>query len=548
MFKSKKMLLATVLALNTVGAVQVWGQAAPPAGRPAPAPGTLTTAEISRAVNMLKKAGSEPVDKDILEKYIRAELTKLTLQKEPAKDTAAYAQVRFNLINAIRVCGTDQAKSIAIKSVLLNATSLKNNNKQSMWTRVNAMLAIAELDVDSNKPAPDTYRELLATTKDPDAPLAIRAIAAYGLYRQAKFNNLPANIKQALAQDMVTLISSKPKSSIDLQAHSWLVRRGFDILTVTGSPLGQPVALEKLSDANELPSLRIASAEYLSKQDLSKMTEDNKLKYFFGAMQLIEKQLVLWHQREHGRIKAKSGAGMGSGGYGGDMGGGKGMGMGMGMEMGSGDSGYGESGGMSDYGGMDGMGSDGGSAGSGYAGGMGGGNNSQPKVKPLEVQPWDVRLARRLANHYAQVAHQALDGKSMKNAKGAAAAVNKGIVPSLPADLQEHSKELIEAVEQLQIRLNSNSAASKLKTMTTLLNQVEEPIERIMDTLRKIPAFKEMYPEYKDGEELQSIEEPKPDEPTAPKGEGDNNEGEKADEAKPDAKPEGDKAAASPDK
>ncbi len=529
MLKSKKIWLATVLALATTGSEELLAQAQPnqpAAGAAQPAGGAakpgITTAEIQRAQNMLKN--KEPADKDIIEKYVRSEMAKLTLQRD-AKDLAAYGQVRGRLCLDIRTSASEQARTIASRALLASAVSLKNNAKQNKATRLNAMLAIAELDID-NKPAPEAFNELRTTVKDVNAPMELRAVAAYGLFRQAKLGALPANVKQQLSQEMVALVASEPKSSLDVEPNAWIVRRGFDTLIALGSPAAQAVALDRLVNSKELPSIRLAAAEYLGKLDVSKMNEEAKVKYFLGVMQFIESQLVQWHKREHGRLQAKSGAGAGGGGYGG-YGGGGGKGMGM-MGGSSSDMDYGSDGGMGSYD-MSSSGGEMGSAGSGYGGyGGGGGKDSAPKVKPLDTQPWDVRLSRRLLNHYAQVAHIALDGKSMKNPRGGAStATGKGLVnQGLPAEYLEQAKKLVSSVEQLQLRINGSSADAKLKTMNTLLNQVETPIEGVMEAVRKLPAFMELYPEYKENEELATVEEAKSDEPAPPAGDGDKAAGE----------------------
>lgn len=475
----------------------------------------LTGPEITRATGMLKKG--EAVDKDLLERYVKHELTKLTVRdpKDAAgKDLASYALVRTNLINMIRTSGSEQAKSIAAKAVLNMSKFLVSNPRLTPATRVNAVLSIAELDTDSKKPNPEAFDVLLAIAKDPKVEISLRISAVYGLVRHANYGAVVAAKKPQLAQEMVTLFNSQPNSPLDRAAHSWLVRRSLDVLSALNDPKAALSAIDKLADVNEQPSVRVASAEYLSKLDLAKLPDDKKTLYFLGLSQMLEKQLVIWHKREHGRIKAKSGGGMGSGmGMGGGMGSGMGMDMGgMGMDMGGMGMG-GDSGGM----GMDmGMGAEGGYGGMpGGDGGYGGMGGSQPRSRPVDVQPWDVRLSRRYLNHLAQVAHMALDGRAVKpTTRAATGAGQKGLInQGLPADLQEKAKEMVEAVELLQLRINSPTNASKLTTMTSLLNQVETKIEAVMDLVRKTPGFMEKYPEYKEGEELSTIDEPKPEEP-----------------------------------
>ncbi len=448
-------------------------------------PAKMAPGESTRVTSMLK--GKEGVDPAPIKRYVQNEFSRLT---NPA-DAANYAAIRTMLLNNIRNGSVEAAKKVAADQVIVIAKVIAAGNYHP-HARVNAMLALAELELQSNLPYSETFLPLVNVAKDENQALQMRAIALFGLNRHARFTKLTPAYADGLAKAMTVIVSSEPKSSLDVKGHAWMVRRSFDVLTSLGAAHAVNPAVARLLNDKELPSVRLAAADYLPRVDTSKLTDEKKTQYFIGLAQLLEQQLVMWYEREEDTLSMKSGA-MAGGSMGmGDMGGrGMGsMGMGDGMgEMGMGDGGMGMGGeGMGSMG----MGDGGMGMGSGSGMGMGMGGNG-PKPKPLETQPWEVRMTRRYVNQILQTVHVALDAKQLKGGRPVSANAKGLIDLGLPAAISEPASDLLKSVESLQTRVNDSF---KITTMNSLLAQSKKPIENIMDLVREVPALAAQYPKY----------------------------------------------------
>ena len=468
-------------------------------------PAKIAAGETSRVAAMLK--GKEAVDAAMIKRYVQNEFVRLTNPDE----TAAYAQVRTTLLNNIRNGSDEAAKKVAADSIILLAKGVAAGPKYHPHARINAMLALAELELVSNIPYSETFGILVNTARDENQSLQMRAIALFGLNRHARLAKLTPAYADGLAKAMTTIVSSEPKSVLDVKAHAWIVRRAFDVLTSLSAPHAIDPAIARLLNDKELPSVRLAAADYLPRVDNSKLTDEKKTQYFIGLAQVLEQQLVMWYEREEDTLKMKSGAsGMGSmGGMGGSMGGSMGdmgdggMGMGMG-DGGMGSMGMGE-GGMGMGMGDGGMGSGMGSGGMG-SGGMGMGMGNANKPKPLETQPWEVRMTRRQVNQLLQTVHVALDAKPVKGSRPVSPNA-KGLVDlGLPAAISEPATDLLKAVESLQTRINDST---RITTMNSLLAQTKKQIENVMDQVREVPALAAQYPKYQVvKDDLKDVQEP----------------------------------------
>ncbi len=71
----------------------------------------------------------------------------------------------------------------------------------------------------------------------------------------------------------------------------------------------------------------------------------------------------------------------------------------------------------------------------------------RPKPKPIETQPWEVRMARRQVNQLLQTAHIALDGKAVKDGRVVLANTRPILDLGLPAEVSEPASALLKSVE-----------------------------------------------------------------------------------------------------
>ncbi len=77
-------------------------------------------------------------------------------------------------------------------------------------SRVNAMVALTELDSAPNLPYPLTFAPLHANAKNDKLPPHLRSIAIYGLNRHAKLSKLPDAFKNDLGKDMAAIVPASP--------------------------------------------------------------------------------------------------------------------------------------------------------------------------------------------------------------------------------------------------------------------------------------------------------------------------------------------------
>ena len=503
MFTLKNALLV-VIALASQSAMNgvVFGQAQPWASLPTDKP---AAGETTRVNGMFKN--KENVDPVVIKRYVQNEVARFT-NVTAETDTASFAPVRHALIAAIRSAQSEPAKKLAADHLVSLTKVLGANAKYHPAARINSMAALTELELVSNSPYSETFLPLVNIAKDETQLLHIRAIAIYGLNRHARLTKLTPAFADGLAKAMTVIVSSQPKSAIDVKAHAWMVRRGFDVLSTLAANHAVQPAIARLLDDKELPSLRLAAAEYLPRVDQTKLklTDEQKVQYFIGLAQVLEQQLVMWYEREEDKLNMKSGAGGGMGGMGGGMDGGGSDGSynmdgGMGGGMGGGRGGMGM-GGMEGGMGMGGMGS----------GGIGTGSTAA-KPKALDTQPWEVRMTRRNVNQILQTAHVALDAKQTKSGRPVSA-VGKGLVDlELPAEISTPASDLLKAIESLQNRINDSA---KITTMNSLMSQTKKLIEKIMDQVREVPALTTQYPKYQQKDELNEVlDQPKASLPAA---------------------------------
>ena len=515
MFTLKNALLV-VIAIASQSAMNgvVCGQAQQWASLPTDKP---AAGETTRVTGMFKnKENADPV---VIKRYVQNEVARFT-NVTAETDTASFAPVRHALIAAIRSAQSEPAKKLAADHLVTLTKVIGANARYHPAARINSMAALTELELVSNSPYSETFLPLVNIAKDETQLLHIRAIAIYGLNRHARLTKLTPAFADGLAKAMTVIVASQPKSAIDVKAHAWMVRRGFDVLSTLAANHAVQPAIARLLDDKELPSLRLAAAEYLPRVDQTKLklTDEQKVQYFIGLAQVLEQQLVMWYEREEDKLNMKSGAAAG-GGMGGMMGG---MDGGMGGDGGASDGGYNMDGGMGGGGGGGGRGGmgmggmEGGMGGMGMggmgAGGMGTGATAA-KPKALETQPWEVRMTRRNVNQILQIAHVALDSKQTKSGRPVSA-VGKGLVDlELPADISTPASDLLKAIESLQNRINDSS---KITTMNSLMSQTKKLIEKIMDQVREVPALTTQYPKYQQKDKLNEVlDQPKASLPAA---------------------------------
>lgn len=502
-------LSAWAACLSFAGLLVVsWGQ---PALGQAPAAGELTREQDKLARDFIRGRAPATEDaKQALRLKMKAEVDRLKFPAAKnfadAEALAKLADTRAN-IDAMWITGArDQAaREVAAEALAVWGRQLLAEDV-SPQSKINCMAMLAELDeagaAGAGPPTPSAhaFRVLFAYAGNDQAPLYLRAIALHGLNRHIgrwwPTTQWPDTGKKQIEQTLTKIVNSEPTSPLDVRAHAWMVRRAYDCLSTMGSPWGANSALNRLADPKALPSLRLASLEYLSQLDISGFPADKKSLYLIGLAHFTRSQLAEWYEHETDLLSAKSGA-MGGGTMGSSMGG-------YGDSMGSGMGGYGDSGSSS-------MGGYGGSMG-GYGGGSAG---AARKPKPIDTQTWQVRLGRRLVNQISQAIHVALDGVPLPNEKQVA-----GIKPlkdaQLTADEQAKVAELVSAIEVLQTAVNDPQLVT---TMTSLLTQAETHIEDIMDLAKEVPGFLERYPELTPDDELPTAEDPEANRP-APNAEG----------------------------
>lgn len=478
----------------------------------------LTSSERVLARNYFRGDVAKSAEADAaMEKTIAREMTLLTQLSELPR----YGTIRNGLssyLNSVYKDTMKDSRATIVATIQRYANGIAKGNF-SPQSRVNAITLLATLDdVPEYKgrppqPASSAFGPLYQIASDPKMPTYLKGTALYGIERQMgvwwNTNKWSAEQKRQIGGMLVGIINSEPKSVVDIQEHAWLVRRAYDCMGTTGNPAVADTALARLADPKALPSLRLAAANYLCKLDSSKLSDDQKKLYFIGLSHFLRSQLVDWYEHHDDLINRASGA-SGAGGYGGGMGGGYG-GMGGGGYGGEG-AGYGGEGGG--YGG--GMGGGYGGMGGGYGGGSAGGRTRQ---KATEIQDWQTILARRHANHVAQVVHTCLDGIPVAEERPSKLVGTTLKDAQLPAELSDELTELVELLDAFQVAVND---LNKVTDENSLLINCKLPIEDIMFMVIEIPGFLEKYPELAEEEELAVVKESTKQNQ---EGEGQNNEG-----------------------
>ncbi len=297
---------------------------------------------------------------------------------------------------------------------------------------------------------------------------------------------------------MVAIISSQPTQAAEEEAHWWMVRRAYDVIMslhaagerAKETPMSPGLrnaavlAMDQFNDPKQLTSIRYSAGTFLTRFDFSAMKPAFRMKLFLGVANFLDQEVVGWYEAESDKSKMLSGAGMGGMG---------GMGM-PGMDMGGGMGGYGSGEGAGGMPGMDMGGAMGGyGSGEGAAGmpGMGGGKgNNTMGPKPIDTQQWDLRLARRKLNMYTQLSHALLKGTLSKEERDYHPS-GKGIMEAeLPKSHQRAGKFMIEALEDVQEKINERS----LVTVGSLMGRLLKPLTDLRDAVELIPAYVEPDP------------------------------------------------------
>ena len=458
-------------------------------------PADATRAERKLAREFAKGGQATDQARAALQKVIQAEMRKLTQKDQMAR----YETIRSGIYNeylATYRAGAAEARKIVVQQVVYYGNAIAQNKKFSPASRINAIALLAELDdvpvVRSAPPSPavGALTPLYQIANNDQAPLYLRSVALYGLERHIGrfFASWDKTKKRLVGSMLVRIVNSTPKSDLDRAAHAWMVRRAFDCLAVTGVNAVADNAIERLGNPDEMPSVRLTAAKYLSLMSSNGLSEEQKQAYLVSLAHFTRSQLVSWYEHEDDLLQRESGAGAGGamGGYGGMDGGygGEGMGMdmgGMGMGMG--------------YGGEEGM----------YGGAYGAGTGST-KVKPIETQDWQTLIARRKVNQVSQMVHLCLNGRPVFEGKVPRKIGRPLSVGELPAELQAIVTDFVEKLESLQEAVND---AEAITDVNSLLQQAETPIEDIMDLVITIPGFAEKYPELAEDEGLEHV----PDKP-----------------------------------
>ncbi len=377
--------------------------------------------------------------------------------------------------------------------------------KYSSAAKINAMILFTELSegpANARIPYTPAVNELYRYATNDKAPCHLRSLALVGLDRHARtgktINDPKAmNVRNSITVAITKIIASQPADAAQEQAHWWMVRRAYDVLNSMhvasekakdplakseGLKAGIILALDQFTDPTQLTSIRYSAGTFLTRFDFTPPTMKTfRMRIFLGVAQFLDQEVVGWYEQESDKSKMQSGGMMG--GMGSGMGG-----MGMGGMMGG-------MGGMSDGG----MGAEGGMGGSmGGYGGMGGGGEGlggggrggATGPKPIDIQQWDLRLARRKLNMYTQLCHALLKGTLAKEEKDYSPS-GKGVMEvPLPESHQRAGKFIIEALESVQENINEKTMTSLSSLMARLLM----PLTKLRDAVELVPAYVDIDP------------------------------------------------------
>ncbi len=469
---------------------------------------TLSREEDSLARDF--KRGKEPPSaaaREALKKETILLISRLTHAAESANYTRIRKDIELGLSERKQ---SPEARAVIVENLVQYATGISTRDTFLPASRINCVAILAELDDTPEmrvaagtappQPAKAAYPALKGIAGSTKMPYYIRAIALHGLERHARVywkSDWDDARKKEVVEVATNVISSKPATALDTEAHAWISRRAFDLLTATGAITAASVneALALVADPKALPSLRLSALNYLSNIDLARLQAERKAAYLVGITHLLRTQLVNWYELEEDKIKRNSNAQSAFGG-------------GMGGMMGGGGEDGANSG--SDYG--DQMGDMTGAEGGSFDGGdgrAGGGFDAAPK--PIDTQDWQTRAARRMLNQVTQTIHTALDGKPLAD-ENPTRATSLAAAAQNDAQLQGLVVELSELIDDVHKAIND---PEKIKDVPSLLQGAQIPIENIMDFVHDVPGFGERYPELAEDVALETV----PDAPAAGEGE-----------------------------
>ena len=372
---------------------------------------------------------------------------------------------------------SSEGKVVVAKTIIAKGTEIIDGD-YSAPVKINAMLLI----LDASRLSPnDALSPLFRYTTNDKLPTYLRCLALSGVHQYAA--RMTPGQRDSVAKAMAKIVSAKPTSLTEEKAHWWLVRRGYETLGAlyaaplppaqpnapapqpTTSPEAARQAMEHLLDPNTLPSVRLSAAEYLTYWDMTTVDEATKNKILVAVAQLLDQEVVGWWEQEDDKTKMASGA-MSGGGYGGYSmmsGGSSEMSTGAGYGSGS-DAGYGA-----------------------YGGGMPGSEGSAATggPKPIDIQKWDLRLARRKLNTYCEVAHMLLNGLPSGKEDQKDTGLGKGIMEGeVPEPLQRPSTKLLEALDEVQLALNDRT----LTTVSSLMTRSQPALVALRDAAEMVPG------------------------------------------------------------
>ncbi|MFO1065187.1 MAG: hypothetical protein U0892_15085 [Pirellulales bacterium] len=388
----------------------------------------------------------------------------------------------------------DEARTVALTQAINDSKIIVEGNQQGVFhpaARVNAMLIIAEADDSKGAPFAPALGALFNYFSNEKLPEHLRCVAMYGFERHAKIGAAAwkPEAKATAESKLVAILDSKPSSLVEVKAHGWMVRRAYDCLGTLNSAAGFNKAVADVCNPAQLPSVRLAAGQYLTRFDLTEKLDDaGRVKLLTGVAQLIDQEIVGWWEFQDDVTKSISnmgGSGGMMGGPGGGLGGYDGGGLG---NPGGGLEGGGMPGG---YGGGDGYGL-GGPGGPGSGGGA-----RQPNLN--DTQKWDLRLVRRKLNTYYQVCYSLLKGVSSKGGKKLPAVAKlekapKGLLDK-PVDesIQRTVDEFVEALDVVFTTINEKS----LVDLNSLHTKTRKPLDDVRALAEELPGFEELSPRKK---------------------------------------------------
>ena len=208
-----------------------------------------------------------------------------------------------------------EARPVLIGTLAALANTVAADAKYSPAARINCVSLLSELDDErdprrgTRKPSLRALRSLLDLLAAETMPGYLKAVALQGLERHARdgWENWRDQVKAPVNATASKYAKNKPPRDADRELNTWLARRALDILRVAKSKDAIDSALEYLGDADELPSLRLAALQYLTVQDVSQLTPDQKSAYALGLTHFLRSQLVQWYLSESDKLRRSGG-------------------------------------------------------------------------------------------------------------------------------------------------------------------------------------------------------------------------------------------------